>query len=118
MTTAISWNLRATVKDGSLEDFRMLMEEMVESTLNETGTLMYEWFLGEDGASCHIYERYSGSDAVMTHVGTFGADFAERFLALAEITELSVYGDPSEQVRTTLAGLEASFLGTLGGFSR
>jgi quinol monooxygenase YgiN len=118
MTAAISWNLRATVKDGSLEDFRVLMEEMVESTLNESGTLMYEWFLGEDGSSCHIYERYSDSDAVMTHVGTFGANFAERFLALAEVTELSVYGDPSDEVRAALAGMGASFLGTLGGFSR
>lgn len=118
MTAAISWNLRVTIKDGSLENFRSLMGEMVESTLNESGTLMYEWFLGEDGAACHIYERYVDSDAVMSHVGTFGADFADRFLTLAEITEMSVYGEPSEEVRTTLAGLGASFLGTLGGFSR
>ena len=118
MTAAISWNLRVAVKESSLDDFRNLREEMGESTLNESGTLMYEWFLGEAKAACHIYERYVDSDAVMAHVGTFGADFADRFLTLAEITEMSVYGEPSEEVRTTLAGLGASFLGTLGGFSR
>ena len=64
MSTIISWNLQVSIHDGRFDEFKSLMQEMVESTQKETGTLAYEWFLSEDSKSCHVYERYSDSDAV------------------------------------------------------
>ena len=118
MANAVSWNLQLTVQDGRLDEARALMAEMVDATRQESGTLGYEWFLSRDGSSCHIHERYADSAAAMEHLGTFGARFADRFLACFAPTALHVYGEPSEDLRAALDGFGAVYLGTLGGFSR
>ncbi len=119
MAEAVSWDLRVDVRDGRLEDFRALMGEMVGATeANEAGTLVYEWFLSDDGSACHIHERYADSAAVMTHLGSFDANFAARFLECAEPTSLNVYGEPSSEVRAVLNGFGAAYLAPFGGFAR
>ena len=80
MSTIVSWNLQVSIRDGRFDEFKALMQEMVDSTRTESGTLAYEWFLSEDSKSCHLYERYSDSDAVMTHLRNFGSNFADRFV--------------------------------------
>ncbi len=107
------------VRDGCLDDARALVPEMVAATRrDEPGALTYEYFLSEDGSSCHIYERYADSQAVMAHLGNFGTHFADRFMACFEPTSLSVYGPASNEVRDALAGFGATHLGLLAGFSR
>jgi quinol monooxygenase YgiN len=118
MSNTLSWNLQTSVREGCLNDARALMSEMVASTLEEAGTLGYEWFLSEDEMTCHIHERYVNSEAAMVHIGNFGANFADRFLGCFEPTSLSVYGEPSADVRAALDGLGAAYLGCFGGFNR
>ena len=118
MSTNISWNLRLSVVEGKLDDARSLMHEMVEATRNESGTLGYEWFLSADGGTCHICERYADSGAALVHLGNFGAHFAERFLQCFAPTDLTVYGEPSDEARAALDGFGAAYLGSLGGFHR
>jgi hypothetical protein len=118
MSREVSWNLQLTVRDGQLDTVRALMGEMVASTLEESGALGYEWYLGEDGTTCHIHERYTDSEAALAHAGNFGSLFAERFFACFEPTCLSVYGRPTAEVRAALDPLGASYYGPLGGFSR
>ena len=117
MSTVVSWNLQLAVRDGRLDDFRSLMNEMVEFTRAEAGAQAYEWFVTEDGTACHIYERYADSDATMVHLATFGSVFAERFLSCVEPTGFSVYGDPSDEVRGVLDGFGAVYMGWFGGFT-
>ena len=107
-----------SVREGRLDDAKELMDEMVAATLKEPGAQGYEWFLSEDGDRCHINERYADSDALMAHLGTFGSQFAERFLACFEPTAFSVYGEPTSEVRAVLDGFGAAYLGWLGGFKR
>ena len=118
MSENVSWNLRVSIREGQLDNFNALMAEMVESTQAESGTLMYEWFLSEDKTTCHIYERYADSAAVMAHLGNFGSKFAARFLEYMEPTELRVYGNPTDEVRGGLEGLGPVYLGLVGGFTR
>ena len=118
MSNTISWNLQMSVHDGRLDDARDLINEMVDATRKEPGTQNYEWFLSEDGKSCHLNERYADSGAAMVHLGNFGTNFADRFLACFEPTSLSVYGNPSSEVRAALDGFGATYLGWLGGFNR
>lgn len=118
MSTVVSWNLQLSVREGRLDDFRSLMDDMVKSTRTESGTLIYEWFLSEDRTVCHIYERYADSNAAMAHLDNFGSKFADRFLDCVEPTSLCVYGEPTDAVRAALDGLAAVYLGTFGGFSR
>lgn len=118
MSSTISWNLRLNVNDGRLDDFRALMREMVSATEAEAGTVGYEWFIGESGATVHINERYQDSGAAMLHLGNFMALFVERFLDCVTPTSIDVYGDASDELRGALAAFGAVHHSTFGGFSR
>ncbi len=119
MSDNVHWLLDLNIKDGKLDDFKAVMNEMIEATrANEPGTLIYEWFISEDGKSCHIYERYVDSAATMIHLGSFGEKFAERFLAALEPTRFMVYGNPNDEVRAALEGFGAVHMSQIGGFAR
>ncbi len=119
MSDHVHWLLEVTIKPGERDTFIALMREMVTTTqANEPGTLNYEWFISEDETSCKIYERYTDSAAVMTHLASFGANFADRFLAASEPTRFVVFGDPTEEVREALGGFGAVFMAQIGGFTR
>ena len=119
MSSHVFWMLELTVQPGKESDVRVLMQEMVDATrANEPGTLNYEWSTSTDGTVYHTYERYVDSAAVMTHLGTFGSRFAERFLAALQPTRFVVYGAPSAEVKEALAGLGPVYMETAAGFAR
>lgn len=118
MSDQVSWLAEIAVKPGELENFRALMDEMVEATRAEPGALALEGFIGEDGSVVHVYERYEDSSAVVTHLASFGEKFAQRYLAAVEVTRFTVYGNPSDEVREALSGFAPTYLAYLGGFSR
>lgn len=117
MGGTVSWMLTLSVNDRKLDEFRALMDEMVTATREEPGTLMYEWFLSDDGA-CHLYERYTDDAATMVHLGNFGSKFAGRFLGCVTPTGFSVYGNPGAEVRQGLSALGPVYLAPFGGFAR
>jgi quinol monooxygenase YgiN len=120
MTAAdVFWMLELSLKPGNEAGFTALMTEMVAATsANEAGALSYEWSLSCDGATCHIFERYADSAAVLTHLGTFGERFAGRFLEMLTPTRCVVYGSPSPQVKEGLAVLNPVYMRLVGGFNR
>ncbi len=118
MASTVSWVVQVNVKSGKLDAFKSLMEEMVESTKAESGTLAYEWFIDEAGENVHIYERYVDSAAVGIHGESFGAKFAERFMDAVDIGDFNIYGEPSDEVRAAYGEMGAAFFGTFGGFAR
>jgi quinol monooxygenase YgiN len=117
--TEISWVFELAINPSRFEDLKTLMADMVEATQkNEVGTLNYEWAISDDQQVCHVYERYRGSAAVMTHLESFGANFAARFMEAVTPARLVVYGTPSAQVKDGLAGLGPVYMAPLGGFRR
>lgn len=115
----IHWILELDINDGQRDNFETVMKDMVAATkADEPDAMNYEWFISSDGTQCHIYERYSDSAAVMIHLGNFGAKFADRLLATVTPTRLTVYGNPSGEVREALAGLGAAHMEQIGGFAR
>ena len=118
MTDTVSWNLQLAIRDGQLENARALMDEMVTATLEEPGTTSYEWYVDADRNTCHINERYADSDAALTHIANFGANFAPRFMGCFEPTAFVVYGNPTDAVKGALAAMGASYLEWFGGFHR
>ena len=119
MSENVSWVIQLNIKPGQLDGFKTLMTEMVDATkTHESGALSYEWYLNESGSACHIYEKYADSAAMMTHLGAFGENFAERFMGHCEPTGLNVYGNPSEDVRTALKDFGAVHFSHIGGFTR
>src|SRR5688500_9481930 len=104
METQVSWLLEVAVKPGQRDAFRALMQEMVEATRAEPGTLGYEWFVSDDGGVVHLSERYADSAAILAHLGTFGEKFAGRFLAAVDPTRFTVMGSPSDEAKAALGG--------------
>jgi quinol monooxygenase YgiN len=119
MSSNVYWMLELEMQPGKEKDFRALMQEMVGATQkNESGALNYEWSTSADGKTCHIFERYADSAAVMTHLGTFGQKFADRFLGLLKPVRFVVYGSPNADVKNALAGFNPVYMQGVGGFSR
>jgi quinol monooxygenase YgiN len=117
MEQHVSWVVALAVKDGRLDAFKELMDEMVAGTSTEPRTLAYEWYISDDHKAVHIFEKYADSDATILHVNGFLAKWAERFLTCVDVTSFVVYGDPSGPAREILAGFNPVYLGPWGGFS-
>jgi quinol monooxygenase YgiN len=118
MTENVYWVIEVAIKPGRFEDFKALASTLVEVTQkNEKGTLNYDWAISDDQKSCHVYERYQDSAAVMVHLKSFGENFAERFAELGTTTRFVVYGAPSAQVKDAL-GAGVVYMTPLVGFTR
>lgn len=117
-STPVSYNLRLTIQDGQQDVFRDLMHEMVASTKEEPGTLVYEWFLTADGKTCHINEHFEDTAAYKVHSENFSSKFAERFMPCIEIESLTVYGNADDAAREMLEALGPVYIKAVGGFRR
>ncbi len=118
MERHVSWVIELAVKDGALDAFKELMEEMVSGTRAEQRTLAYEWYISDDDSTVHIFEKYADSEAMVAHVSGFMQKWAERFMECVDPTRFVVYGDPSPAARDILEGFGPTYLGPWGGFSR
>ena len=115
-TDDIAWTLTADLAEGQDDTFNALMREMVVATMAEEGAKSYEWH--RSGNTVHINERYETNEDAGIHLGNFGQNFAERFLAILSPTGLQVYGPAAGGVREGLAGFGATFYEQIGGFDR
>lgn len=118
MTENVYWLLEVAIKPGQYETLKALMEEMVESTRKEPGALIYEWHVSADKSTCHIYERYVDSAAVLAHLAAINDKFMPRFMGAVEPKRMQVYGSPNDAVKEAGAGFGAELFETWGGFMR
>jgi quinol monooxygenase YgiN len=119
MSENVYYIFEGAINPGRFEDLKTLMAAMVEATQkNEAGTVNYEWAISDDRQVCHIYERFQDSAAAMTHLESFGANFAARFMEVVTPTRMVLYGKPSAQVKDALAGSSPVYMAPFGGFSR
>jgi quinol monooxygenase YgiN len=106
-----------TLDPSNFEPFKALMEQIVEATSREPDTTIYEYVTNADRTVVHIIERYR-TQGLLPHVEQTFAPFAERFLALATIDKLYVYGETTPEIRAKLNGFGAEYLTPFAGFSR
>jgi len=121
MNGQVSWVNELAVKDGKLETFKKLMEEMVSGARNQPGTLSYEWYISPVGGTVHVVETYADSAAVVAHHVSEGfalKNWAGRFIDCADVTRVNAYGDPDASAREILDRLGATYRSAWGGFSR
>ena len=117
MGAEISWVFEAAVKPEALDEYSALAREITaDNQSTEPGQQALEWFL--DGQDIHIYERYQDSAAALVHVQQFVANFAARFLSLCTPTRMSVYGEPSDELKEALTGFNPRYLQPVAGYSR
>ena len=113
----VHWHITMTVNSGKADAVKPLLDRMVTATqTNEPGALTYD-YMGE-GDQVHIYERYADNAAAMTHMGNFGANFAEEFLGTFTITSVVVYGPAGDDLKEGLAPFSPTYFPQISGFSR
>lgn len=112
----ISWVITLDLAEGQDAVFEELMTEMVAATTSEAGAKTYEWH--RNGNTVHILERYDSNDDAGIHLENFGANFADRFMAILTPKSLQVYGPAEGGVREGLTGFGAVFYEHVGGFDR
>ena len=109
--------VRSAIKPDGVDDYRALGREITaDNEAAEPGQMIFEWFIDDHDA--HIYERYTDSAAAVTHVQRFEANFGERFLALCTPTRMSVYGEPSDELKEAIAGFNPRHLSPVAGHAR
>ncbi len=118
MSNQISWHVELQIKQGQIDALRALTSEMVESTKNESGALIYERFISEDGQVVHVFERYIDSTAAIEHLVAFGKRYGERFAALVDRKRFTVFGVPSVELKQILDRFGAAYFVPFAGFSR
>lgn len=111
----IIWTVEATITDRLALD--AVMAEMVAAVSEEEGTTHYEWTLGNDETSLHVYERYRDADAARAHLQTW-AKYADRFLAAASVTRFTVFCTLPPDLADAVAGLNPVVMTPLGGVTR
>ena len=113
----VHWHITMTVNAGKADAVKPLLDKMVAATeANEPGALIYD-YMG-DGDQVQIYERYADNAAAMTHMGNFGANFADEFLATFSITSVTVYGPAGDDLKEALAPFSPTYLPQISGFAR
>ena len=98
---------RLKIHQGQQERFRQIAQVCLETVREkDNGTLQYDWFFNEDESECVVRERYQDSAAVMEHMGNLGETLGA-LLGLADLS-LEVYGTPSEELASAIAGLDVT----------
>jgi quinol monooxygenase YgiN len=117
VSTEISWVFEAAVKPDALDEYSALARKIsADNQAAEPGQQIFEWFV--DGQNVHIYERYQDSAAALAHVQRFVENFASSFLSLCTPTRMSVYGEPSDELKVALTGFNPCYLQPLAGHAR
>ena len=96
------WIVDMVVEPGKLEEFKTLMAEMVVSAKAEPGVLDYEWFLGADGRTVSIHERYRDAQASADHSAKFREKYAPKFFALAKPGKFVFLGEVTAERRARI----------------
>ncbi len=119
MSDEVSWRVSVVVKEGKLDAFKELMNEILPSAENQPQILGYEWALGNDQRTVHLAERHADRTAAAGHLSLFIELFFERFVSLIdELQSFSVYGHVDDALREMLAPMGAAYFEVQAGFAR
>jgi hypothetical protein len=106
-----------SIVPSNFDAFKTLVEQIVEATSKESDTTTYEYVVNAERTVVHIVECYR-TQGLLPHVEQTFAPFAVRFLELATIDKLYVYGETTPEIRAKLDGFGAAYLTPFAGFSR
>ena len=118
MSGYIVTDFQLSISDGKLEDFKSIVNTMVEITeLNEPSTLVYEYHINEDGTECHLLETFKDSDAFMAHLANVGHLFDTLFESVI-MARAKIFGSPSTELKQALEPLGVEYFSYLNGIER
>jgi (4S)-4-hydroxy-5-phosphonooxypentane-2,3-dione isomerase len=118
MNGHVYWFVELALRPGALTDFERLTQEMVATSLLESGTLLYQRALSPETDIVIAHEWYQSSEAALIHLRRFHAQFDQRFSALIDRRAFTVVGNVSAELHAVLSALGARFFAPTAGFDR
>jgi hypothetical protein len=106
-----------SIDPADFAEFSALADTLVQATALEPDTTIYEYVANAAHTEVHIVERYL-PQGLLPHVEQTFAPFAAKFLELARIEKVFVYGETTAEIRAKLDGFGAIYFAPLAGFSR
>jgi quinol monooxygenase YgiN len=87
------------VTEGHLERFKSIAHSMTAVSVEEPGTLGYEWFSSPDEKNYRIVETYADSSAIEAHfMGAAVQQWVPQIAEHCKVTAFEIYGDPGAKV--------------------
>jgi quinol monooxygenase YgiN len=103
---------RFRIHEGKLDEYKRLSAQAMQIVkTKDTGTLQYDTYFNDDQSECVVIERYRDSEAALEHAANLAGVSAE-VLAIVDVVHGEVLGEPSEELRANLAGIEVPQLFT------
>jgi quinol monooxygenase YgiN len=116
MRDQISWVVTCSVKPGKFEEFKKVVRALVEDTRKEPGNLAYDYNVNADETIVHIVEIYASSEAIVSHVTTVFALYADRFVDCVDVDSFVVYGSPNAAALEILDGFGSTYFTPFDGY--
>ena len=115
----ILFMLDLSVNEGKKKQAEAFSHEIAKNVLNvEPGTLIYEYYFDAENKA-FLYEVYKSDQHAIEHVKNFrGSKWEERFGRFFSITNFSVLGNSSEELKKSLEGYTTDFRTLEGGFHK
>jgi len=94
-----------TVRPGQLA-FKKQATEIIRLTKErDTQTLRYDWFLTKDGTECEVRERCANPQGLVELKAHIGAELKTLFEKYADNHFMTIYGEPSLQLKDLIKSL-------------
>lgn len=95
-----------------VDRFREMADAMVALSRDEPGTVVYDWYLDEDGRAATLYEAYASQEALQTHsTGPVFTDLAPKYVDAMRVASVDVYGEAAGLPRRDLLGATTTWWG-------
>ena len=117
MREDIYWVVTCGVKPGKYEEFKAVVKGLVDATRQEPDNLAYDYSVNADETVVQIYEHYRNSAAIVSHVTTVFAPFADRFVDCVSVDGFVVYGFPNEAAKEILDSFGSTYMTPFEGFT-
>lgn len=118
---SIGYTVEFEINEGEGDAFKQKAAEVTELVeKHEPDTVMYEWFVAEDGQSARVCEWFTDSEGAIAHLtGPALTKLLPGLLENSEITNVEVFGTPNEKLAKMLSDFPVSGpYGHIGGFTR
>ena len=126
MAQGVDTTLHVTIKEGKIEEFKRLVEDMGKAVENnEPGAKRYQFYLNDDETQCVPNESYINLEAIRAHVtGVAFLTIFPKIFNICKIDRFEVFVDMKERkllkeflmkALAHMGGLNYHFL---AGFSR
>jgi quinol monooxygenase YgiN len=95
-----------------LARFREMATAMVAVSLDEPGTVVYDWYLDEPANTGTLYEAYASREALRAHgSGAVFTELAPRYLDALRVISVDAFGEAADLPRRDVLGAPTTWWG-------